>query len=401
MYKNNDSCLVCGSKVGIEYLNLGDQPLANSYHHGEKLERFPLRMRLCTNCWHSQLSVSVDPAKMFEHYLYISDTSQTLKSYFEWVTDYILLKTSPKRVLEIACNSGLLLEMFKNKGIESVGVDPAKNIRELSEKRGLDVYVDYWDEKFSHKLKEEKGTFDLVMGFHVLPHVQDPNDFIKSCVNVLSEDGTIFLQTSQCDMLLNNEFDVIYHEHSSYFTGNSIRALARNHGLYVSSIIKTAIHSKSFLFSLQRKPCNEIELINLINLEEGHGIYTVDKYKEFAHKAEEIKTKLLTGLSALRNEGYMLIGYGAAAKGNTLLNFIDYQLDLIIDDSYLKWDYLTPGQNIKITSIDLLKNHDLEKIAFIPLAWNFYKEIKERIEKVRDTKNDVFVKYFPDYKEEK
>jgi len=401
-YKNNDTCLVCGTLVELEYLNLSDQPLANSYHKGEELETYPLRMRVCKNCWHSQLSVSVEPAKMFEHYLYISDTSKTLHSYFEWVTDYILEKTGkPNNVLEIACNSGLLLEMFQNKGITSYGVDPAKNIRELSEKRNLNVYVDYWDRKFSDKLKAEVGKLDLILAFHVLPHVQDPNDFIESCVNLLSDEGTIFIQTSQCDMLLNNEFDVIYHEHSSYFTGKSIKELAHRHGLKVSSIIKTDIHSKSFLFSLTKKDCFETQLNKLIAFETEHGIYSIEKYEQFAKQASMIKGQLLQGLQSLRDQGYTLIGYGAAAKGNTLLNYIQYKLDYIIDDSYMKWGYKTPGMDIEIHPIDLLTSQKFDKVCFVPLAWNFYKEIKQRISDVRDTTNDVFVKYFPEYKEEK
>lgn len=398
--KVNDSCLVCGSRSLIGYLDLTDQPLANSYHKGEALKKYPLQMRLCESCWHSQLSVSVDPAEMFEHYLYISDTSKTLTDYFEWTTDYILSKSeNPKNVLEIACNSGLLLEMFKKKGLECVGVDPAKNIRELSEQRGLDVYVDYWDHKFSEKVRQEKGTFDLILAFHVLPHVQDPNDFIASCTNVLSDNGKIFIQTSQCDMFLNNEFDVIYHEHSSYFTGNSILKLARNHNLYVSSIVKTDIHGKSFLFSLTKKPCDEAELKELIFNETADGVYTREKYLRFARKAAETKQKLLDNLTRFRNEGYVLIGYGAAAKGNTLLNYIQYELDFIIDDNSMKWGYLTPGMNIPIRSIDLLRD-PINKICFVPLAWNFYKEIRERVKAVRDNPNDVFVRYFPEYVEE-
>ncbi len=398
-YKENNACLVCGNEHLVDYLDLSDQPLANSYHRGEALKKYPLQMRLCKDCWHSQLSVSVEPAEMFEHYLYISDTSKTLTDYFEWTTEYILSKVQPKNVLEIACNSGLLLEMFKDRGIESVGVDPAKNIRELSEQRNLDVYVDYWNRPFSDKLLSERGKFDLVMAFHVLPHVQDPNDFIASCVNVLSDNGSIFIQTSQCDMFVNNEFDVIYHEHSSYFTGRSILKLARNYGLYVSSIIKTDIHSKSFLFSLTRTPCDETELNKLIADETAAGIYTEEKYHVFAAKAEETKQKLIENLTRFRNEGFALVGYGAAAKGNTLLNYIQLELDYIIDDNYMKWDYLTPGMNIPIRSIDLLKE-PIDKICFVPLAWNFYKEIRERIKTVRDTSNDVFVRYFPEYREE-
>ena len=399
-YKTNDHCLVCKHPISHQFLDLSDQPLANSYHKGEELEKYPLRMNVCTNCWHSQLTVSVEPSKMFEHYLYISDTSKTLTTYFEWVTDYILNKCKPKNVLEIACNSGLLLEMFQQRGIESYGVDPAKNIRELSEKRNLKVFVDYWDKRFSEELKLQVGKLDLILAFHVLPHVQDPNDFIESCINVLSDTGTIFIQTSQCDMLLNNEFDVIYHEHSSYFTGNSIKELAHRNGLYVSSIIKTDIHSKSFLFSLQKEKCDEAQLNTLIQEETKNGIYTIEKYKSFADKASDIKEKLLIGLQSFKDAGYTIIGYGAAAKGNTLLNYIEYKLDYIIDDNDMKWDYLTPGMDIEIHGINLF-DRGFDKICFVPLAWNFYSEIKERIENVRDTKNDIFVKYFPDYLIEK
>lgn len=398
-FKNNLKCLVCENPVSIQYLDLTDQPLANSYHKGEILEEYPLQMLLCDKCYHSQLSVSVKPEKMFEHYLYISDTSKTLTDYFLWAKDYILGKINrPQNILEIACNSGLLLEMFQNEGIKCYGVDPAKNIRELSEKRNLNVYVDYWNKSFSDKFKAENGNIDLIMAFHVLPHVEDPNDFIRSCLNVLSEKGTIFLQTSQCDMFLNNEFDVIYHEHSSYFTARSIRELAHKNGLFVSSIIKTDIHSKSFLFSLQKSSCEETELNDLIKEEESNGIYTIDKYIHFAEQAQNIKTKLSLELDKFRQKGYTLIGYGAAAKGNTLLNYLKYKLDYIIDDNPMKEGYLTPGMNIEIHSIKLLEN-SFEKICFIPLAWNFFKEIKERIEKVRNTENDVFIKYFPNYME--
>lgn len=404
LYKENEFCLVCEQRVGHSYLDLGDQPLANSYHHGRQLPKFPLQMRLCESCYHSQLSVSVEPTIMFDDYLYISDTSRTLTDYFKWTTDYILSRSNdPKRVLEIACNSGLLLEMFKEKGLECVGVDPAKNLRPLSEARGLDVYVEYWNQQTSEMIKQERGKFDLILAFHVLPHVPDPNAFIEACRNVLAPNGKIFIQTSQCDMFLNNEFDVIYHEHSSYFTGRSIETLAHRHNLGVTSITKTDIHSKSYLFSLSHMSLEEpeTELQDLIRFETEQGLYSPDKYQKFANNAHIIKEQLLENLPRLRSEGYTLIGYGAAAKGNTLLNFIDYKLDYIIDDNDMKWGYLTPGTDIEIHGIQLLTEKQFDKVCFIPLAWNFYSEIKQRIQAVRNTSDDVFVRYFPFYKEEK
>jgi 2-polyprenyl-3-methyl-5-hydroxy-6-metoxy-1,4-benzoquinol methylase len=400
-YKQNNNCLICNNNELFDYLDLGSQPLANSYHKGDVvLEKYPLQMRVCKNCWHSQLSISVDPAEMFEHYLYISDTSKTLNTYFEWVTDYILKNNSnSKKVLEIACNSGVLLEKFKNKNLECVGVDPARNLRELSKKRELDVYVDYWNIETADKVKSEKGLFDLVLAFHVLPHVQSPVDFINACKNVISENGTIYLQTSQCDMFLNNEFDAIYHEHTSYFTARSIQELARKTGMYVSSIIKTDIHSKSFLFSLQKQFSEENQLNSLIRNEIINGITNTEKYKSFAEKANETKNILLKKLQDFKSQGYILVGYGAAAKGNTLLNYINFKLDYIIDDNELKCGYKTPGMDIDIHSINLLAT-SFEKICFLPLAWNFYTEIKERIKQIRHSNKDVFVKYFPSYSEE-
>lgn len=397
-YKENKKCLICDNGNLFEYLDLNEQPLANSYHKGEILDLYPLRINVCTKCWHSQLSVSVEPDEMFKHYLYIPDTSKTLTDYFIWTKNHILQKTkeSPKKVLEIACNSGLFLEMFNDKNTECVGVDPAENLRELSLQRNLDVYIDYWNTEFSEKLKTERGKFDLILAFHVLPHVESPNEFIASCKNVLSDTGTIFVQTSQCDMFLNNEFDVIYHEHSSYFTANSIKTLARNHKLFVSHIMKTDIHGKSFLFSLQKEKCDEIELNDLIQKEQNDDIYSKGKYLNFASKANDTKQKLINGIAKFKENGYTIIGYGAAAKGNTLLNYIECDLDYIIDDNDMKWDYLTPGRNIEIHGIQLLERN-FDKICFIPLAWNFYLEITDRINKKRDTKNDVFIKYFPTY----
>lgn len=399
LYRENKRCLVCNDQHLINYLDLTDQPLANSFHKGKELEKYPLQMRLCMQCWHSQLSISVDPEIMFEHYLYISDTSHTLTSYFEKTTEYILSKIDkPKNVLEIACNSGLLLEMFRKKGIEVLGVDPAKNIRELSRARGLDVYVDYWNNRTATKINTEKGKYDLILAFHVLPHVQDPNEFIESCSRVLSPNGSIFIQTSQCDMLKNNEFDVIYHEHSSYFTANSILKLARNHNMYISSMKKTEIHGKSFLFSFTRIRCDESEVHNLIEHEAYDGAHRVTTYENFANKAKLTRTSLTQNLTALRSRGFSLIGYGAAAKGNTLLNYLKLKLDCIIDDNPLKWGYLTPGMNIPIRAIDYL-TEPIDRICFIPLAWNFYDEIRERVKVVRNNPNDIFVRYFPEYVE--
>jgi len=395
-YKKNNECLVCGGVRLSRYLDLGNQPLANLYHKNESdvLDIYPLQLDVCLDCYHSQLSVSVEPSEMFNDYLYVSDTTKTLTEYFKNTTQYIINNThkDSTSVLEIACNSGLLLDMFQNKGYTCVGVDPAKNLRKLSLQRNLNVYVNYWNTEFSKHLKSNEGTFDIILAFHVLPHVPNPNDFINACKLILKPGGKIFIQTSQCDMLDNHEFDVIYHEHSSYFSARSIKKLARNHNMYVSSIIKTDIHGKSFLFSFQSEECDESQINKLIEMESTNYKY---KYLDFSFTAEYTKYALREKLYFYKKEGYILGGYGAAAKGNTLLNFINFKLDFIIDDNVMKQGYLTPGMNIPIVSIDILKQYESNKICFIPLAWNFYDEIYDRIKNVRNNNSDIFIKYFP------
>jgi len=394
----NNSCLICGNKNLTQYIDLKKQPLANSFHHGEELKTYPLKLNVCNVCWHSQLSVSVDPSELFEHYLYISDTTKTLEDYFKWVTEYVIKDSNINKgkVLEIACNSGLLLEMFKNKGFDSYGVDPAKNLRILSENRQLNVYVNYWDSDTNVKIRNDIGKVNLILAFHVLPHVQNPMEFISLCYDNITDDGKIYIQTSQCDMFLNGEFDVIYHEHTSYFTAYSILELAHRNNLFVNSIIKTNIHGKSFLFSLQKKKCTETQINELIHEELTHNLYNIETYIKFGTNAIKLKTKLTHDLSDYKKNNYVIVGYGAAAKGNTLLNYIEYPIDYIIDDNEMKQGYLTPGMNIPVCSINKLKDES-NNICFIPLAWNFYAEIKERIIKVRNITNDVFIKYFPEY----
>jgi hypothetical protein len=195
-------------------------------------------------------------------------------------------------------------------------------------------------------------------------------------------------------MVLNNEFDTIYHEHINFFNINSMNELAKRAGLHLVDVIKTPIHGNSYVFVLSwnSRPYN---IENLIKMESK--LNKIQTYNEWVSTVQLNMSILKSTIQKYTSDGYKVVGYGAAAKGNTLLNYINVPLDLIIDDSPLKQNMYAPGTNSPIKSIDALKEYSKEdKILFMPLAWNFFTEISQRIKQVRNEPHDMFLKYFPE-----
>jgi hypothetical protein len=195
-------------------------------------------------------------------------------------------------------------------------------------------------------------------------------------------------------MVINNEFDTIYHEHLSFFNTKSMKTLVERCGLVLSDVFKTDIHGTSYVFVITKTDfLGKTGTQEMLEFEEEKGLYNILTY---ASKCYKTTFELKDILNKYKNQGYKLVGYGAAAKGNTLLNFGKIDLDYIIDDNPLKQNLLTPGMDIPIySSLKLLELSDSDKVIFVPLAWNFFKEIKTRIEDKRKNENDLFVKYFP------
>ena len=401
-FKHIDRCVCCDSENINLLLDLNKQPLANSYHDNSKeLEKYPLGVNLCQDCCHIQLTDVVNPDLLFKDYLYVSGTTETLRDNFKWFADFVLEYTANCRwnwpnprvqsVLDVACNDGSQLDCFKKKqAIETFGVDPAENLYELSSKNH-NVICDYFDSSLFDR------TFDVIIAQNVFAHNDNAKKFLDDCEKLMNDNSFLYIQTSQSDMIRNNQFDTIYHEHISFFNINSFNELVKRTGLYLVDVIKTPVHGTSYLFILHKHPMNKHKVQNLIDVERELGLLSIKTYEDYRNRVLEIVDtfKLLVEDSG-DFEDYKVVGYGAAAKGMTLLNFAQVDLDYIIDDNPLKQGLLTPGRNIKICSIDVLKQYtDSDKILFVPLAWNFYEEIRERIKKVRDNKNDLFLKYFP------
>ena len=399
-YREKKDCVCCGKRNLSLVLDLNKQPLANSYHkENEVLEEYPLGLNLCEDCYHLQLTHIVNPDLLFKDYLYVSGTSQTLKDNFEWFADFVLEYTANCRwnwpnprvqsVLDIACNDGSQLDCFKKKqAIETFGVDPAENLYELSSKNH-NVICDYFDSDLYDR------TFDVVIAQNVFAHNSNPKKFLDDCEKIMHDHSFLFIQTSQSDMIKNNQFDTIYHEHISFFNINSMNELVKRTGLHLVDVIKTPIHGISYLFVLYKSPMNQYKVQNLIDVEREVGLYSKKTYDSYKQNVLSIVKSFKDIIESVYGK-YPVIGYGAAAKGNTLLNFADVKLDYVIDDNELKQGLYTPGANIEIKSVELLKEYgEDDSILFVPLAWNFYDEIRKRIVAVRDNSNDRFLKYFP------
>ena len=390
-YREKKECVCCGKSNLSIVLDLNKQPLANSYHkEDEVLEEYPLGLNLCEDCYHLQLTHTVNSDLLFKNYLYCSGTTQTLRDNFEWFSNFVLENSDidVETVLDIACNDGSQLDCFKSKGINTYGVDPAENLHELSSKNH-NVICDYFDSSLYDRM------FDVIIAQNVFAHNENAKKFLDDCEQLMHDDSKLYIQTSQADMIKNNQFDTVYHEHISFFNINSFNELVKRTNLNLIDVIKTPVHGVSYLFILSGKKMNEHRVQNLIDVERETGLYSKETYDGYKENVLNLVKSFKKVVKHVQGE-YPVIGYGAAAKGNTFLNFADIKLDYVIDDNELKQGSYTPGTNIEIKSVELLKEYsEDDKILFVPLAWNFYDEIRNRIKTVRDNDNDRFLKYFP------
>jgi 2-polyprenyl-3-methyl-5-hydroxy-6-metoxy-1,4-benzoquinol methylase len=388
----NNTCLACGSPNILPALDLGNQPLANSYlkANDEPEDTYPLGVNLCHHCFHLQLTTVVDPSIIYKNYLYVSGTTKTLKDYSNWFASYVDEWTHGKRVLDIGCNDGTQLDSFKSLGYDTWGIDPAENIYPTSSKNHT-IVCDFFREEALSKLK---GLYDAITAQNVMAHNPNPLQFLLNCRELMGQDTKLFVQTSQANLVLNDEFDTIYHEHVNYFNISSMNKLAKRAGLHLIDAIRTPIHGTSYVFVFSRTEGRQFNIQNAMSTEAA--LQHPQTYVDWVSKVNSNMDQLKVYLHGFKQQGYQIVGYGAAAKGNTLLNYLNFKLDLIIDDNPLKQNLYTPGQRILIRGPDAIREFSPEdRIVFMPLAWNFFTEIRTRIKKERDVPTDVFLKYFP------
>lgn len=396
-------CVACGGQLLVPVLNLGNQPLANSYKDtkNEVQEEYPLAINRCDNCYHVQLTHAVNPDLLFKNYLYVSGTSNTMRQYFSWFADwsietyFLVAGGTPHTVLDIGCNDGTQLDVYKINGMQTFGVDPAENLLATSLAKGHKVYNQYFDESIG-------GIYDILIAQNVFAHNSNPMAFLRNAFRVMDGESLLFVQTSQADMIKNNEFDTIYHEHISFYNIMSMDILCYRAGMYLVDVIKTPLHGNSYVFVISKNPrhARPEHIHNLMEMEKKSGLYSPETYVEYEKRCTSLVNDLKNAVSQYTRSDirYLAIGYGAAAKGMTLLNYSKLKLDYIIDDNPLKQGKFTPGAGIPIYGPEKLTEHKTDPCVFVPLAWNFFDEISEKIYNARKNDYDIFVTYFPKVK---
>ena len=398
-YENINECIACGSGDLVPVLDLGNQPLANSYkkNPADTESYFPLAINRCKQCYHVQLNVRVNPDLLFKDYAYVSGTTKTQLDYFKWFAEFAIEKygTTPTKVLDIGCNDGSQLNAFQDIGSETYGVDPAENLYPTSSQRH-NVSCGFFTGK---EFAREK--FDVITCQNAFAHNFNQLELLQNIKTIMHKDSMLFATTSQCDMILNGEFDTIYHEHLSFYNIKSIDALCKRAGLNLIDVIKNPIHGMSYIFIISKFKTAQRTIDNLIELETIKGLYSEKTYNLYEAQCLNNVTRFANFIKKLREDGKTIIGFGAPAKGNTLMNFAGIGPDFIIDENPLKQGLFCPGINVPIYGSSYLDNYkDKTGLIFIPLAWNFYKEIKSKILKMRPNGADTFVRHFPKFEVE-
>jgi SAM-dependent methyltransferase len=395
-----NECLACGHHVLIPTLSFEPQPLANAFRQIQTNlheSRYPLAINRCEHCNHLQLTHAVNPELIYKHYLYVSGTSQTLLDYMDWYAHFVREQFNywVDTVLDIGCNDGSQLDAFKRAQFRTWGIDPAENLYEASSARHT-VVCGFWDQQSASQLGRDQ--FQVITTQNAFAHVPNPVEYLKLAAEYLRNDGKIFISTSQADMVVNGEFDTIYHEHISYYNAYSMKCLAERAGLHLVDVVKTPIHGTSYIFVLAKQPSNQYGVKNILAMEQAAGLQTAETYYNWSHGVEDLLEQLADQIEEFRGFGLFkhVIGYGAAAKGMTLINASGIKLDVVVDDNPLKQGLYCPGTQLQVVSNDYIQQIPAdEPILFIPLAWNFYTEITQKIKAVRNQPGDAFMRYFP------
>ena len=388
------NCLACNSKNLRQVLDLNSQPLANSYlrNRHSKEKKYPLKVNACLKCNHLQLSIAVNPKKIYQNYDYVSGTTDTYKKFMKKFYRFCIQNNKKKflykNILDIGCNDGSQLDVFKSNNFKTYGVDPAKNIFKISSKKHK-VICDFFNKKVVAKINNK---FDFIISQNSFAHNPKPIEFLKNAKKLMHEKSLLIIQTSQADMCRNLEFDTIYHEHINFFNINSMNKLIQRSELKLDNVIKDPIHGSSYLFLIKRYS-DQKKIYKLIKKEK---FLNFKYYKNWGKRCKETVKKIKYRIDSISKKN-IIIGYGAAAKANTFLNFSKVKFEIIIDDNKLKQNKFCPGSKIPIKSINFIKNYK-KNIYIVPLAWNFYKEIKKRVISIRRKNKDKFIVFFPKFK---
>jgi SAM-dependent methyltransferase len=389
------NCRFCNAPLEHTLVDLGVQPLANSYVELEREQEmepfFPLHVRTCARCLLVQLPELASPEHIFSDYAYLSSTSSSwlehAKRFVGWAIERFELKPSDLAV-EVASNDGYLLRFFVERGHQVLGIEPAANVAAIAEQAGVFTISRFFGTALARELRDAGKRAKILIGNNVLAHVPDINDFVAGLALLLADDGVLSMEFPHLQRLLElNQFDTIYHEHFSYLSLLAVRRIFEQHGLRVFGVEELPTHGGSLRVlacpvSAARPVEDSVERV--LAGERGFGLERIETYTGFAARVEALKFELLEFLIDQKRAGKKVVGYGAPAKGNTLLNYCGIRTDLLaytVDRNPLKQDKLLPGTRIPIHGPEAITRDKPDFVLILP--WNLEAEVVQQMAEVR------------------
>jgi SAM-dependent methyltransferase len=391
-------CRACNNELKESFLYLGNSPLSNAYLSKDNLDKmepyYPLKVYVCEKCFLVQLEEFETTENIFSSdYAYFSSYSESWLGHCRKYTEMMLNRfrfNQNSFIVEVASNDGYLLQYFKQSGIPVLGIEPASNTAEVAIKKGILTDITFFDTFYAKKMNKDGKLADLIIGNNVLAHNPNLNDFVEGLKIALKHNGIITMEFPHLLKLIEyNQFDTIYHEHFSYLSFYTVQKLFAVHNLELFDVEEIPTHGGSLRIYAKHKEDDSNTITssvkNLLAKEESAGLLELKTYYGFGKKVEATKRKLLQFLIQAKNEGKKIIGYGAPAKGNTLLNYCGIRtdfLDYTVDLSPHKQNKYLPGTHIPIKHPDKIKEDNPNYILILP--WNIKDEIMEQLSFIRE-----------------
>tara|TARA_B100000900_G_C20601046_1_gene725603 strand:- start:2224 stop:3465 length:1242 start_codon:yes stop_codon:yes gene_type:complete len=388
-------CRGCDSKNLVSILDLGEQPLPAEYgmHADEVLDKFPLHLRICKSCGLGQLGEYVLPERIFhETYPYLSSASEYWVNHatnfaIEMVNKLSLNKES--LVIELGGNDGYLLSQFQKLGVSVLNVEPPENTAEIARQAGVPTISKFFGVDLANEILLEYGNPDLICVNNVYAHIPDQQDFTKGMEILSGDTTTITIENPSFDILLNNAFfDTIYHEHYSYLTAHSVDIVSKKCGLKLFHVDRLPTHGGSNRYWLSKSQVPDNTVKTVLDEEKASGLFDEDKWKDFAARSNNAINGLREWFIEREKLGHVVVGYGAAHKGNTFLNAVgeaSRTLKYVVDASHEKHGKFLPGSQVPVLSPEKLNSENPHDVLILP--WNIADELSSNIKKLAPDAN--------------
>ena len=390
-------CRFCNESLEISFVDLGLSPLSNSFLKEPELKNkeklYPLHAYICKKCLLVQLEEFEKPESIFSEYAYFSSYSKTWLEHAKNYSELMIRKlelNEYSQVIEIASNDGYLLQFFKDKGIPILGIEPAVNVAKVAQKNNIPTISKFFGIKTAKELADKKIFADLLIGNNVLAHVPDVNDFVEGMKVILKKQGMITMEFPHILQLIqNNQFDTIYHEHFSYFSFYTVQKIFSHHKLRIFDVEELSTHGGSLRIYVKHEEdetkdiTNNVKILNQKEIE--FGCNNIQNYKKFQEIVDKIRKDVRNFFIQVKNEKKKIVGYGAPAKGNTLLNYCKINDDLMeftVDLSEHKQGMFLPGTHIPIYNQDKIKETKPDYVFILP--WNLKDEIMTQLQYIRE-----------------